>query len=192
MRSAEINRITNETDIKLKLCLEGGDISVSTGIGFFDHMLVSFAKHSGFGLSLMANGDIYVDPHHTVEDVGIVLGKALSEALGDCKGIERFAFTIVPMDEALVMSSIDISGRGGAYLYFDLPTNKVGEFDTELVYDFFEALARNANITLHIKQERGRNSHHIIEASFKSVARSLKAAVKIVSDDIPSSKGVLK
>lgn len=193
MRISEISRKTAETDISVRLCIDGeGKYSIESGVGFFDHMLSSFSKHSGFDLDVKCTGDTYVDFHHTVEDVGIVLGKAVKECLGDCKGIERFAYAMIPMDEALVISAVDVSGRGGAYITLDLQSNRVGDFDTELVYDFFESFAKEAGITLHIKQERGRNTHHIIEATFKSVARSLKYALRITSQGVPSTKGVIQ
>lgn len=195
MRTAEIKRKTAETDIALKLTLEGkGNCDIDTGIGFLDHMLVLFAKHSGFDLSVKCVGDTYVDGHHTTEDIGIALGTALKEALGDKAGITRYASTILPMDEALILSAVDISGR--AYLRYNLEIQApmVGDFDTELVREFFTALAFNGGITLHIRQLDGINSHHIIEGAFKSVARSLKAATTIdesLEGRIPSSKGVL-
>ncbi len=195
MRTAEIKRKTAETDISLKLTLEGkGNCDIDTGIGFLDHMLVLFAKHSGFDLSVKCVGDTYVDGHHTTEDIGIALGTALKEALGDKAGITRYASTILPMDEALILSAVDISGR--AYLRYNLEIQApmVGDFDTELVREFFTALAFNGGITLHIRQLDGVNSHHIIEGAFKSVARSLKAATTIdesLDGRIPSSKGVL-
>ena len=198
MRSTEINRKTSETDIKLSLCLDrAADViapSIDTGCGFLDHMLTLFAKHGGFMLSVSCKGDTQVDYHHTVEDIGIALGRAFDEALGDRRGICRYGSMLLPMDEALVLSAVDISGR--AFLCFDLdiPTEKVGDFDTELVREFWQAFVRCANITLHIKGISGSNSHHIIEAAFKSAARALKAAVAIdasAPDAIPSTKGVI-
>ena len=194
MRVAEINRKTNETDIALTLCLDGGACDVSTGVGFFDHMLTLFAKHGNFGLTVKAVGDTYVDDHHTVEDVGIVLGTALANALGEKRGITRYGSMILPMDETLVLAAIDLSGR--SYLGYDVkfPTEKIGTFDTELCKEFFTAFARTAAMTLHIRLLAGENSHHIAEAAFKAVARALRAAVAIdpsLGDAIPSTKGAL-
>ena len=195
MRIARINRQTAETKIDLSLNLDGiGTANVDTGCGFLDHMLTLFAKHSRFDLRVKCEGDTQVDYHHTVEDIAIVLGQALTEALGDKKGIERYGYMILPMDESLILSSVDLSGR--AYLNCDLkiPSYKVGDFDTELVEEFFAAFVRTSACNLHIKQLEGKNSHHIIEGTFKSVARSLAAAVKVneaYKDEIPSTKGVL-
>lgn len=195
MRTAKINRKTAETDISLKLNIDGiGASNINTGCGFLDHMLTLFSKHARFDLDVTCNGDTNVDYHHTTEDIAIVLGDALKEALGENKGINRYGNFFLPMDETLVMSAIDISGR--AHLCFDLPiaAYKVGDFDTELVEEFFISFVRHANITLHIKLLNGTNSHHIIEATFKSVARALKEAVTIDSNfanEIPSTKGVL-
>lgn len=195
MRIAEINRKTNETDIVLKLNLDGsGKSEIKTGCGFLDHMLTLFASHARFDLSISCKGDTYVDYHHTVEDIGIALGQALKEALQDKRGIIRYGSMLLPMDEALIQTAVDISGRD--YLSFGLkiPAEKVGDFDTELVEEFFLSLVRNSGITLHINQLAGKNSHHIIEGTFKSVARALKQAVAIDSanaDEIPSTKGVL-
>lgn len=195
MRTSAIERNTAETKIKLSLNLDGtGESTVNTGCGFLDHMLTLFAKHGRFDLAVKCDGDINVDYHHTVEDIGIVLGTAFSEALGDKKGIERYGDIILPMDEALILTAVDLSGR--AYLGFNLeiPTEKVGDFDTELVKEFWLGFIRTAQCTLHIKQLAGGNSHHIIEGSFKSAARALAKAVKINSDykdEIPSTKGVL-
>ena len=195
MRISEINRKTYETDIKLKLNLDGtGKSEIDTGCGFLDHMLTLFAKHGRFDLNVKCVGDTYVDDHHTVEDIGIALGDAFSVALGDKKGIIRYGNMILPMDEALILSAVDLSGRGHLEYDLDIPTDKVGAFDTELVVEFFLAFVRNAKCTLHIKSLAGRNSHHIIEGAFKSVARSLKDAVSIdaeYKDEIPSTKGVL-
>ena len=195
MRNSTINRKTAETDIKLNLNLDVCEKGViQTGCGFLDHMLTLFAKHGNMTLSVLCNGDTYVDYHHTVEDIGIALGQAFKEALGDCRGITRYGDIILPMDESLIMAAVDVSGRGMLCFDLDIPTLKVGDFDTELVYEFYEAFARNAGITLHIKQLSGRNSHHIIEGSFKAVARVMRKAVKIdaeVKDEIPSTKGVL-
>lgn len=195
MRSYEINRTTKETDIALSLCLDGkGESNIKSGNGFMDHMLTLFARHGGFDLTVNCNGDTEVDFHHSAEDIGICLGKALSAALGDMKGIYRYGHIILPMDEALILAAVDISGR--AYLSIDLPlpSSRVGDFDTELVEEFFEAFVRNAGITLHIKELSGFNTHHIIEGCFKAVGRVLKAAVAIDAanaDSVPSTKGVL-
>lgn len=195
MRTAEISRKTAETDISLKLNIDGkGESTVSTGCGFLDHMLTLFSKHGRFDLSVTCKGDTQVDFHHTAEDIGIVLGQAFKDALGDKKGIIRYGNMILPMDEALILSAIDFSGR--SYLGYDLqiPTEKVGVFDTELVEEFFLGFVRNAQVTLHIKQLAGSNSHHIIEGAFKSVARSIAQAVKVdenFKDEIMSTKGVL-
>lgn len=195
MRTSEINRKTAETDIRLSLNLDGkGESKIDTGCGFLNHMLTLFAKHGRFDLDVACNSDVEVDYHHTVEDVGICLGQAFSEALRDKKGITRYGNMILPMDEALILTAVDISGRN--YLGYDLqiPTEKVGDFDTELCEEFFLAFTRNFPVSLHIKQLSGSNSHHIIEGTFKSVARSLKQAVTIDTDfaeEIPSTKGVL-
>ena len=195
MRTSTINRNTEETKIELLLNLDGkGESKIDTGCGFFDHMLTLFSKHSKFDLEVKCKGDVNVDYHHTVEDIGIVLGKAILEALGDKKGINRYADTILPMDESLILTAIDVSGR--SYLGFDVvfPTEKIGDFDTELVEEFFMALTRCAEITLHIKKMAGENSHHIAEGIFKSFARSLRVAVALdenFKDQLPSTKGVL-
>lgn len=195
MRTAEIKRTTAETDISLKINLDGkGESKIDTGVGFLDHMLTLFARHGRFDIELSCKGDLYVDAHHTTEDIGIALGKAFSDALSDKRGVKRYGSTILPMDETLILSAVDISGR--SYLNYDLhiPTEKVGDFDTELVEEFWLGFVRNSDITLHIKQLEGKNSHHIIEGTFKSVARTLKEAVKIdeeFKDEIPSTKGVL-
>lgn len=195
MRTAIIERNTNETQIKLSVNLDGeGSSDIKTGVGFMDHMLTLFAKHGGFDLNIACSGDTWVDFHHSSEDIGIALGQAFKQALGDCKGITRYGNMILPMDESLILSAIDISGRSYLGYGLNIPTEKVGEFDTELVEEFWLAFVRNANVTLHIQQLAGSNSHHIIEGCFKSVARSLKAAVAIDSknaDSIPSTKGVL-
>ena len=195
MRNTEIVRKTAETDIKLSLNLDGKGASViDTGCGFLDHMLTLFASHGRFDLFVRCAGDMEVDAHHTAEDIGICLGQAFSECLGDKKGIERYGFMILPMDEALILSSVDLSGR--AYLGCDLeiPASKVGDFDTELCEEFFRAFVRCAGITLHIKKMAGTNTHHIIEGIFKAFARALAKATKIdesKKDVIPSSKGVI-
>ena len=195
MRTAAINRKTAETDISLQLNLDGkGQSTVATGCGFLDHMLTLFARHGRFDLTVSCQGDTWVDDHHTVEDVGIALGQAFAAALGDKRGIRRYGDCTLPMDEALILTAVDLSGR--SYLGFDLsiPTQKVGTFDTELVEEFWLAFVRNAACTLHIRKLAGTNSHHIIEGAFKSAARSLGQAVSIdpaFADDIPSTKGVL-
>lgn len=195
MRNAKVERKTSETDIKLSLELDGrGDSRVDTGSGFFDHMLTLFARHGRFDLDVTCKGDVEVDFHHSAEDIGIALGKAFAEALGNKKGIVRYADTTLPMDEALILSAVDISGRG--MLVYELPVNldKIGNFDTELCEEFFIAFARNAGITLHIRKLSGTNSHHVIEGAFKSVGRSLRRAVSVdpdFADDVPSTKGVL-
>ncbi len=195
MRTAEINRKTNETDISLSLNLDGtGKSEINSGVGFLDHMLTLFARHGRFDLTLRCDGDTYVDDHHSVEDIGIALGQAFTKALGDKRGIVRYGSFILPMDETLILSAVDISGR--SYLNFDLniPTQKVGTFDTELCEEFFLGFVRNADLTLHIKQLEGKNSHHIIEGTFKCVARCMKQATAIdeaFKDEIPSTKGVL-
>lgn len=195
MRTSEIIRNTAETQITLKLDLDGtGKSSIATGVGFLDHMLTLFARHGRFDLEVTCNGDTQVDFHHTTEDIGIALGKAFSEALGEKRGIVRYGSTILPMDETLILSAVDISGR--SYLAYDctLPTQKVGDFDTELGEEFWLGFVRNADVTLHIRQLAGSNSHHILEGTFKSVARTLRDAVAVdpaFKDEIPSTKGVL-
>lgn len=195
MRTAEIKRKTAETDIVLSLNIDGkGESQIKTGCGFLDHMLTLFAKHGRFDITLTCNGDTYVDDHHTVEDIGIALGEAFSNALSDKRGIVRYGNMIIPMDESLIMSAVDLSGRSYLGYGLEIPSEKVGSFDTELVEEFWLAFVRKAECTLHIKQLAGTNSHHIIEGAFKSVARSLKQAVSIDSDfadEIPSTKGVL-
>lgn len=195
MRTAEINRKTNETDIKLKLNLDGkGESQINSGCGFLDHMLTLLSRHARFDLELCCVGDTNVDYHHTVEDIGIALGDAFKRAIGDMKGITRYGSCILPMDETLILSAVDISGRSLLAYGLEIPALKVGDFDTELTEEFFLGFTRHADITLHIKQQSGTNSHHIIEGAFKSVARSLKAATKIdkdFADEIPSTKGVL-
>ncbi len=195
MRKATINRKTAETDISLFLCLDEASVCrIDTGCGFFDHMLTLFSKHGKFGLDVICKGDTNVDYHHSVEDIGICLGKAFSEALGNMAGINRYAHTFLPMDEALILSAVDVSGRSYLSYDLDIPMAKVGDFDTELVKEFFEAFVRHAGITLHLKQISGENSHHIIEGAFKSFARSMRQAVAIDaanSSEIPSTKGSL-
>ena len=195
MRKAEINRKTNETEIYVGIDLDGrGEGKIDTGVGFLDHMLTLLARHGRFDLTVKCTGDTYVDYHHTVEDVGICIGKAFAGAVGDKKGICRYGYTVLPMDEALILTAIDLSGR--AYLGYglDIRARKVGDFDTELTEEFFYAFVRSAECTLHIKQLDGSNSHHIIEGAFKSFARSLRAAVAFEAgfeNEIPSTKGVL-
>ncbi len=192
MRNAEINRKTKETDISLKLNLDGGDVNIDTGIGFFDHMLNSFATHGGFGLDISVKGDLNVDDHHTIEDTGIVLGQAFNKSLGDKSSIERFGSFYVPMDEALAFASLDISGRPFMVFDADFPQEKCGDYTSAMTVEFMRALAYNAGITLHVKCEYGYNSHHIIEAIYKAVAHALKIAVKKNDSGKPlSTKGVL-
>ena len=195
MRTSEIIRKTAETDIKLTLALDGtGKSEIDTGCGFLDHMLTLFARHGRFDLTVKCTGDTNVDFHHTVEDIGICLGMALSEALGDKKGICRYGSMMLPMDETLITAALDISGRSYLAYGLEIPAEKVGDFDTELCEEFWQAFVRTSSITLHIVQNAGRNSHHIIEGAFKAVARALRAAVKIdpdFADEIPSTKGVL-
>lgn len=195
MRQSEINRKTVETDIKLFLNLDGeGKSEIDTGCGFLDHMLTLFASHGRFDLNVKCIGDMNVDAHHTTEDIGICLGKAFFEALGDKKGIVRYGSMILPMDEALILSAVDLSGR--AYLGFtlDIPSLRVGDFDTELVEEFWLAFVREAKCALHIKKFDGKNTHHIIEGAFKATGRALRAAVAVderFADEVPSTKGVL-
>ena len=195
MRSAEIRRKTAETDIQLTLDLDGtGRSDIATGCGFLDHMLTLFARHGRFDLTARCWGDTYVDDHHTVEDIGICLGDALRQALGDKRGIARYGSCILPMDEALILTAVDLSGRGLLCCDLDIPTEKVGTFDTQLAEEFLMALARRGDMTLHVRQLAGRNSHHIIEGTFKSLARSLSQAVTLdprSAGEIPSTKGVL-
>lgn len=192
MRNAEINRKTKETDISLKLNLDGGDVKIDTGIGFFDHMLNSFATHGGFGLEVNVKGDLNVDDHHTIEDTGIVLGQAFNKALDDKSSIERFGSFYVPMDEALAFVSLDISGRPFMVFDADFPQEKCGDYTSAMTVEFMRAFAYNAGITLHVKCEYGYNSHHIIEAIYKAVAHALKIAVKQNDSGKPlSTKGVL-
>jgi len=192
-RKARIERNTKETQIELTLNIDGnGSANVTTGIGFFDHMLSSLAFHAGFDLDIMASGDLYVDSHHTIEDVGIVLGKAFSEALGDKSGISRFGFFAMPMDESLSLVSVDVSGR--PYLVFDgpIPDARIGDFDTNMVEEFMRAFCFNAGITLHIKLMYGKNSHHIVESMFKGLAKALAMALSANDEGkILSAKGIL-
>ncbi|MEY8296160.1 MAG: imidazoleglycerol-phosphate dehydratase HisB [Emergencia timonensis] len=195
MRMSEIKRKTAETDISLKVDLDGsGKSEIDTGCGFMDHMLTLFARHGRFDLAVTCKGDVKVDYHHSVEDLGIVLGSAFAESLGDMRGIERYADIILPMDETLMLCAVDISGRD--YLGFDvsIPAAKVGDFDTELVKEFFLGFVRKAAVTLHFKELAGENTHHIIEAMFKAFGRTMAKAVKINEEyegEIPSTKGVL-
>ena len=195
MRESTVKRETAETKIELSLNLDGtGKSEISTGVGFLDHMLTLFAAHGKFDLFVKCEGDTEVDDHHTVEDVGICLGQAFATALGDKRGICRYGQTILPMDEALILTAADLSGRAYLGYALEIPTEKVGTFDTELVKEFFLAFVRCAAVTLHIRQMAGENSHHIIEGTFKSVARTLRAAVAVdekCRDAIPSTKGVL-
>ncbi len=195
MRTAEIARKTAETDITLSLNLDGtGRGEIATACGFLDHMLTLFARHGRFDLTVHCQGDTWVDDHHTVEDVGICLGDAFARALGDLGGVNRYGSTILPMDEALLLTAVDLSGRGMLCCELDLPTEKVGTFDTQLAEEFFLAFTRRCQCTLHIRQLAGKNSHHIIEGAFKSLGRSLRQAVAIdpaLNGEIPSTKGVL-
>ena len=195
MRMAKIERKTSETDIKLALEIDGvGCSEIKSGCGFLDHMLTLFAKHGSFDLSVECVGDTYVDYHHTVEDIGICLGEAFAKAMGDKKGINRYADILLPMDEALVMCALDISGRGALYPDFDFPALRVGDFDTDLCEEFFIAFCRNAGVTMHLKQLAGKNSHHIIEGAFKAVGRCMRYALTIDEknkNSIPSTKGTL-
>ncbi len=195
MRAVQIKRTTAETDIALMLNLDGtGTSDCRTGCGFLDHILTLFTKHARFDLSVVCTGDTYVDYHHTVEDIGICLGKAFSKAIGDKKGIIRYGDITLPMDETLILAAVDISGRGSCYYDLQIPTQKVGDFDTELCQEFWIAFARDAGLTLHIRQLVGTNSHHIMEGAFKAVARSLRTAVRIdpeFANEVPSTKGML-
>ncbi|HVJ99066.1 MAG TPA: imidazoleglycerol-phosphate dehydratase HisB [Acidimicrobiia bacterium] len=191
-RAAALKRATKETTIDLALTVDGsGTTSVSTGIPFFDHMLEQLGKHGGFDLSIDAKGDLDVDLHHTVEDVGIVLGNALREALGDKAGVRRFANSLVPLDEALVQVAVDLSGRPYLVYEVDPISEWIGTFDPQLAEEFWKGFVDGARITLHVRSVSGKNGHHVIEASFKGVARALRDAVKIESDSVPSTKGTL-
>lgn len=195
MRRSEIERKTAETDISLALNLDGtGKSNVDTGCGFLNHMLTLFARHGRFDLDVTCHGDVDVDDHHSVEDIGICLGMAFAEALGNGAGIQRYGHIILPMDETLILCAVDLSGRAHLEYGLEIPTEKVGTFDTELTEEFLIAFVRKANMTLHVKQLSGRNSHHIIEGTFKALARTLAQAVSIdekYRDEIPSTKGVL-
>lgn len=195
MRIGEIERTTKETSITLRLDLDGsGQSDIDTGVGFLDHMLTLFSRHGMFDLTITCDGDTYVDDHHSVEDIGICLGTAFRQALGDMAGINRYGSIILPMDEALIMAAVDISGRSYLGFDFQIPAHKVGTFDTELVEEFFLAFVRNANITLHLRQLAGTNSHHIIEGAFKAFGRVMRQAAALdpsLGGQIPSTKGVL-
>lgn len=195
MRTATCNRLTAETEITLTLDLDGtGKSDIESGVGFLDHMLTLFARHARFDLSVRCAGDTNVDDHHSVEDIAIALGEALKAALSEKRGIVRYGSELLPMDEALVLCAVDLSGRGGLRYSANIPSQKIGTFDTELVQEFFLALTRTAGITLHIKQLDGENSHHIVEAMFKALGRALKQAVSVdpaYAEEIPSTKGVL-
>ena len=195
MRSARIQRNTRETSITLALTLDGlGKAEVSTGVGFLDHMLTLLARHGGMDLELTCDGDTQVDDHHSVEDIGIALGQAFDQALGEKRGVCRYASLHLPMDEALILCAVDLSGRGGYYDALDIPAQKIGRFDTELVYEFMNAFAVHAGLTLHLRRVCGRNSHHIVEGAFKALGRALREAAAIDPegrDEIPSTKGML-
>lgn len=193
-RRAVVTRVTGETDITVELDLDGtGTCSIATGLPFFDHMLNAFGRHGLFDLTVRATGDIDVDAHHTVEDTGIVLGQAFTQALGDKAGITRFSDVCIPMDETLVQAAVDISGRGQAYCDLPVPTERVGSFDTELAVEFFYAFARDARVTLHVRELAGANSHHIIEAAFKAAGRAMRYACELDPrvNGVPSTKGSL-
>ena len=195
MRSARIQRNTRETSITLALTLDGlGKAEVSTGVGFLDHMLTLLARHGGMDLELTCDGDTQVDDHHSVEDIGIALGQAFDQALGEKRGVRRYASLCLPMDEALILCAVDLSGRGGYYEELAIPTEKIGAFDTQLVYEFMWAFAANARLTLHLRKLAGRNSHHIVEGAFKALGRALREAAETdprFRDEIPSTKGML-
>ena len=194
MRSAEIHRATGETDVSVRLDLDGGPVRVDTGVGFLDHMMTLFAAHGRFGLSVTCRGDTCVDDHHSVEDIAIALGQAVKAALGDRRGIRRYGHILLPMDEALALAAVDLSGRGLLCAELAFPSEKIGTFDTELVAEFLQALAREGAMTLHVRLLAGANSHHMAEAVFKGVARCLRQAVAIdpeAAGEIPSTKGVL-
>lgn len=196
MRKATVKRKTTETEVSVSVCLDGtGKFSIATGVGFFDHMLEQFSRHSLIDVTVSAAGDTHIDFHHTVEDVGICLGQAIAEALGNRRGIRRFASLDLPMDEALTRAAVDVSGRPYLVWKVDFPRSAIGQFDTELVREWFQAFAMNAGITLHLETVRGDNCHHIAESCFKALARVLRAAVEIDArqkDAIPSTKGTLK
>ena len=195
MRNAEIIRTTGETDIRIRLELDGtGKNEISTGVGFLDHMLTLFSRHGRFDLEVTCKGDTRVDDHHSVEDIGIALGKAFDQALGEKRGIRRYGQQLLPMDESLILAAVDLSGRDYLGYGLEIPTQKVGTFDTELVEEFFLGFVRNAKCALHLRQLTGRNSHHVIEGAFKSAARALREAAEIdpaLAGEIPSTKGIL-
>ena len=195
MRTAEITRKTNETDIRLSLNLDGqGESRIWSGVGFLDHMLTLLARHGGMDLELTCTGDTQVDDHHSVEDIGIALGQAFDQALGEKRGVRRYASLCLPMDEALILCAVDLSGRGGYYEELAIPTEKIGAFGTPLVYEFMWAFAANARLTLHLRKLAGRNSHHIVEGAFKALGRALREAAETdprFRDEIPSTKGML-
>ena len=195
MRTAEITRKTNETDIRLSLNLDGqGESRIWSGVGFLDHMLTLLARHGGMDLELTCTGDTQVDDHHSVEDIGIALGQAFDQALGEKRGVRRYASLCLPMDEALILCAVDLSGRGGYYEELSIPAEKIGAFDTQLVYEFMWAFAANARLTLHLRKLAGRNSHHIVEGAFKALGRALREAAETdprFRDEIPSTKGML-
>ena len=191
MRIATINRKTNETDISLRLSLDGGESDISTGVGFFDHMLAQLTRHGGLGLTLNCHGDLEVDAHHSVEDVGLALGEALRAALGDKRGIERYGQAVIPMDEALILCAVDLSGRPCLRYTADIPAGRIGGFDTELAREFMQAFANAGGFALHIRQLDGVNSHHIVEGMFKALARALKQAAAVTGGSLPSTKGAL-
>lgn len=195
MRTARIARKTNETDITLTICLDGRGVSaIQSGVGFLDHMLTLLARHGRLDLELTCRGDTQVDDHHSVEDIGIALGDAVAQALGEKRGVCRYASLHLPMDEALILCAVDVSGRGGYYGELDFPTEKIGIFDTQLVHEFMEAFAVNAKLTLHLRRLSGRNSHHIAEGAFKALGRALREAASVEEafrDEIPSTKGML-
>lgn len=192
-RKSTIKRKTNETDIEVQLNLDGGKSSINTGVGFFDHMLDHVARHSRLGLVVKATGDLHIDDHHTVEDVGIAIGQALVEAVGDKKGIERYGFASVPMDESLARVSVDLSGRASLVFsaQFSEPGAKIGSFDTQLVKEFLNALVQNGRLNCHVEVPHGDNDHHIAEAIFKALGRAIRQAVSVTGDEIPSTKGSL-
>lgn len=191
-RAAEVHRQTGETEVRVRLLLDGsGEVEISTGVPFLDHMLTLLARHGRFDLLVRATGDHEIDDHHTTEDVGIVLGQALREALGDKRGVARYGWAYAPMDETLVRTALDLSGRPYCVYQVPMPVAQVGTFDTELASHFFQSLAFSALLTLHVDRIRGDNAHHLIEAAFKSFALALQAATRIVHDDVPSTKGTL-
>ena len=195
MRTADIRRDTRETRIQLSLNLDGtGKADIATGVGFLDHMLELFARHGDFDLTIRCQGDTQVDGHHSVEDIGIALGQAFDQALGEKRGVRRYTSLCLPMDEALILCAVDLSGRGGYYEELAIPTEKIGAFDTQLVYEFMWAFAANARLTLHLRKLAGRNSHHIVEGAFKALGRALREAAETdprFRDEIPSTKGML-